>query len=124
MIAYQAVIAPTDPNGNTWDSFNGLPDPYAVMSVPGQSGETAVIDDELFPEWNEVVLTNVTTTQLQAGLELGVRDSDFGFDTTLGGSTAVLEITDADFNEVLLITGTLDDVDVYTIFIGIEPAAG
>lgn len=124
VIAHQAVIAPTDPDGDTWDAFNGLPDPYVVMAVPGQSGETSVIDNELFPEWDEVVLAGITTTQLQAGLELGVRDSDFGFDTTLGGSTAVLEITDADYNELLLVTGSVDGVEVYTVFFSIVPAAG
>ncbi len=116
------VIALTDPDGDPWDSFNGLPDPYVILEVVGASGETALEQDTIFPAWNAVVLEAVSTTQLQGGLTIEVWDSDLGLDTLLGscsGDTLPLGGTGT-----VTCTAGADDTEVWSVTLSIEPSVG
>jgi hypothetical protein len=49
-----AVISELKPDGNTWDGFGGLPDPYALFRVDGETEfQTSFLQDTRRPEWNE-----------------------------------------------------------------------
>lgn len=117
----EGTIALTDANGDAWDSFNGLPDPYVTMEVVGADGETEVIDDDIFPVWNETILVGVNSVQLEGGLEISVFDSDTAFDDTI--ATCV-------FNEIIYNTelvgscSTKDDFQLWSITFSIFPSAG
>ncbi|MBV1858252.1 MAG: hypothetical protein KUG77_07560, partial [Nannocystaceae bacterium] len=115
------TVALTDSDGDAWDSFNGLPDPYVSMEVVGDTGETAVIQDELFPEWDETILVGVSSTQLEGGLELSVMDDDFGFDTTMG-TCLLYEVL---YNvEGVATCSTEDGFELWSIAFIITPSAG
>lgn len=115
------TVALTDPDGDAWDSFNGLPDPYVTMEVVGTSGETTVFDNSIFPVWNELVLVGVNSTQLEGGLEISVVDSDLGFDTTI----ATCVTNDIAYNsEVVGTCSTKDDFELWSITFIIAPSAG
>ena len=115
------TISLTDPDGDAWDSFNGLPDPYVTMEVVGANGETEVIDGDIFPVWNEVVLMGVNSTQLEGGLEISVVDSDIGFDTTIGTCVA----SEINYNAQVVGTCTTeDDFELWSVTFTILPSAG
>lgn len=119
----EGVVPLTDADGDAWDSFGGLPDPYVTMSVIGQSGETAAIDNELFPEWNELVLTAVNTVQIEGGLEISVVDSDSIFDETIG--TCLLNTADPVFDASSVIScETEEGFELWELTITIAPSAG
>ena len=71
------VVALADEDGDAWDSFNGRPDPYVTVEVVGLSGETEVADDTVFPAWDEIVLEEVNTVQLQGEVEFAVRSAAY-----------------------------------------------
>jgi len=96
LIIHEGTVALTDEDGDAWDAFNGLPDPYVRVEVVGMSGETSVVQDNTFPEWNEAVLEGITTVQLQGEVEFSVRDSDIALDGTIG--TCVVTVEDEMFN--------------------------
>lgn len=85
------VVALTNEDGDSWDAFNGLPDPYVSVEVVGLSGETEVVDGELFPVWDEIVLEEVNTVQLQGEVEFTVWDSDALFDENMATCTLSIE---------------------------------
>ncbi len=121
VIAVDGMVAVVDENGDAWDSFNGLPDPYVTLEVVGMSGESAFDSDTEFPVWNETVLTAVTSTQLEAGLEASVVDSDLGFDTTM----ATCDIpADMLYNATTSWSCTIDDFEFWTITLTVQPTAG
>ena len=117
------IVPLTDADGDAWDSFNGLPEPYVVLTVVGASGETAYIDDELFPEWNEVVLSGVNSVQLEGGLEVAVMDSDLGFDTTIG---ECLLLPNADFynGETVWTCEDAEGYQLWQLTLSVAPSAG
>ncbi|MGH1344230.1 MAG: C2 domain-containing protein [Nannocystales bacterium] len=118
---FNGTVALTDADGDAWDSFNGLPDPYVSMEVVGNSGETAVIMDELFPEWDEVVLVGVNSVQLEGGLTVSVVDSDIGFDTTI--ATCVDD--QVDYNVVMYWScSDAEGYELFTLSAIITPSAG
>jgi hypothetical protein len=116
------TVALADEDGDAWDSFNNLPDPYVVVEVVGMSGETAVQMDTVFPVWDEVVLEGVNTVQLQGDVEFAVRDSDIGFDTTI--ATCTITIEDDMFGGAFDLTcsNAETDFEFWTITFAIESA--
>ncbi len=114
------VIALTDPEGTPWDSFNGLPDPYAVVEVVGATGETEVQDDTIFPVWDAVVLEAVSTTQLQGGLTIEVSDSDIGLDTSLGECSG--ETVPLGGSGTVTCTVGDEDYETWSVTLSIEPS--
>ena len=121
VIAVDGTVAITDENGDAWDSFNGLPDPYVRLEVVGMSGETDDDDGTSFPVWNQTVLTGVTSVQLEAGLEASVVDADPGFDTTM----ATCNIPAGPlYNDTTSWTCSIDDFEFWTITLTVAPTAG
>ncbi len=119
--ALDGTVALTDPDGDAWDSFNGLPEPYVAMEVVGSSGETEAIDDTVFPVWNEVVLVGVNSVQLEGGLEVSVYDSDLALDDLIG--TCVVD--EISYNaEVTWTCSTEEDYELWTVTATITPSAG
>ena len=115
---HQGVIAPTD-DGEAWDPFNGLPDPYVVVSVGGMTGQSSVFEDELFPSWDELLLSNVTTLQLQDNLEIEVFDSDFGFDQLICGGV----VESPNFGETTIVGCSNNGEQAWSLAFSITPAA-
>lgn len=115
------TIALTDANGDAWDSFNGLPDPYVTMEVVGDDGETEVIDNSIFPVWNETILVGVNSTQLEGGLEISVLDSDAAFDDTIATCVA----SNIFYNATVEATcSNEDDFELWSISFSVLPSAG
>jgi len=115
------IVALTDADGDAWDSFNGLPDPYVTMEVVGSYGETLVSHDTVFPVWDETVLVGVNSTQLEGGLDVSVVDSDLVFDTTI--ATCVPD--DIPYNSVVTWScSTEDDYELWSVTASVMPSEG
>ncbi len=120
VVVVDGEVAIADMDGDAWDSFNGLPDPYVTIEVVGASGETEVIDDSLFPSWDETVLSGVTSTQLQQGGEIAVVDSDIGFDSTMASCN--FAISDQEFGTTFDAECSTEDYVAWTLTLSILPA--
>ena len=77
-----ATIPPSKPNGSSWDSFGGDPDPYLYAYTEDTDfywEETSqIFFDEYNPVWNELILIAVSDEALMMGIELEFID-DEGF---------------------------------------------
>ncbi len=74
----------TTVGGAYWDAFKGLPDPYVEVQYPDVTGETSVIDGALLLDWNETVLTGLTTDQVLQMASIEIWDDDFTPDESMG----------------------------------------
>jgi len=71
-----AQLPATLPDGSFWDSLAGAPDPFVQFDLGDASGETSVADDTYIPEWDEVVVSGLTTEQLLEEATYTIRDAD------------------------------------------------
>lgn len=115
------ILPVSDEDGDAWDPFNELPDPYVEVEVVGMSGSTEVQDNTVFPAWDEIVLEGVSTVQLQDDVEFTVWDSDFDFDDNL--ATCTLSIEDDMFGGTFDLTcsNVKTGFEFWTITFSIEP---
>lgn len=81
-----ADLPSTKRSGFGWDTFGGLPDVFAYVYAddPGTSDSwfdrSSVKVDTLTPDWNEVVLTDVSLAALADGIWFELWDEDDTFD--------------------------------------------
>ena len=81
LVVLSGEVGATDGNGESWDGFNGLPDPYVTVVIPNQTdASTDVVDDTLTPQWDIVLVTPVPAADLSSGLQFRYLDSDAAFD--------------------------------------------
>jgi hypothetical protein len=97
--------------GATWDliadgaEVNGTydpvgpPDPYLCVTVKGKTECSTSKSDTSSPRWSEAILHSVPTTDLTAGLEVGLWDQDTGgLDTNDFICSTQVGVTDADLD--------------------------
>jgi len=120
IVVYDGQVAVVDLDGDPWDAFGGVPDPYVTIEAAGASGESEVQSDTFFPEWNEVVVEGVSTAQLMGPVEIAVVDSDIGFDTTM--ATCETSFADEDFGATFTAECSLDDYVAWTLLLSIQPS--
>jgi hypothetical protein len=53
----RGTVKDKNPDGDAWDPFSGLPDPFACMTINGQRLCTMSADNTLSPMWNETLHT-------------------------------------------------------------------
>lgn len=82
-------VAALSPTGESWDGFNGLPDPVVEFVVGGSSTSSSVIEDTLTPVWNEDVAT-ARGSDLFDGLVIRYKDSDVALDDEICEITVTL----------------------------------
>ena len=68
-----ATIEEIGPDGKTWDSIGGAPDPYISYKFDNTTGVTATKQDTLVPAWNESVDTTLFQSQ---DITITVKDED------------------------------------------------
>jgi hypothetical protein len=87
--AASAVVPLTRQNGDYWDPFYGLPDPYvkaySSLGTASHTGQTAVQQDTLTPTWNESPLKGISAKELLSNLSVEFWDSDYDADDLMGG---------------------------------------
>ena len=90
-----AVIPSLNKAGGAWDTFGGLPDPYAraysAFSGVSHSGATTFVADTLTPQWGTVVLAQVPARELLNSFSVELMDDDYDFDDTIGGCAIKLD---------------------------------
>ncbi len=95
VVMVSAVIPPLNKAGGAWDTFGGLPDPYAraysALSGVSHSGATAYVADTLTPQWGTVVLAQVPARELLNSFSVELMDDDYDFDDTIGGCAIKLD---------------------------------
>ncbi|MEM6292315.1 MAG: hypothetical protein AAGA54_13660 [Myxococcota bacterium] len=82
-VVLSAEVPSFNANGAPWD-LSSLPDPYVEVSYPGVSGETSAVDNAVLVEWDEAVLTGLTTQEILEMASIEFWDSDIGFDESMG----------------------------------------
>jgi hypothetical protein len=73
-------------DGSAWD-LGGNPDGYVKFTTTGGDyrGESAVVEDTLTPQWDAVLIENISGTDLVfRGLEVEVLDEDLTSDQSFG----------------------------------------
>jgi len=80
IIAVSGLVPVRDPDGDTWDSFGGLPDPLVEITIGAtgaeQTGSTTDQPNTTEPAWNEQILSGVTSQDIIDGTTLTVFDVD------------------------------------------------
>lgn len=101
--AYSVQIPDKNGNGEAWDPFGGLPDPYVqIKAFEGNetfTGESESRQDVFFPIWKEVVLSDMKGSNLvaPAPIELYLYDYD-RLDPDDHISECIVHFEDAVFN--------------------------
>lgn len=115
-----AVVPDKNKAGQSWDPFNGPPDPYLkVFTSEGtsiHSGQTSVAMNTTFPFWAETPVKGVKASELLANTSIEIWDSDIDFDDYIGGCKLALKpaIFDGSLqNQVCPATTTGVSVKVY-----------
>jgi len=107
VILVSAEVPLYDENGDPWDSFGGLPDPYVVfeaggMDEPEVQGESSVKTDTVSATWNEAVLENIPARTLFDWLWFKVLDTDsLNADDEMSMWISVIP-SDSDFSDTLI----------------------
>ena len=83
------VVVNTDVDGDSWDGFNGLPDPFVEATVGATTASSAPATDALAPAWNEPLLTT-TASEFLGGISFRYMDSDVALDDTICEVTVTL----------------------------------
>lgn len=100
VIVISATVPDRNSNGDTWDSFGGLPDPYVRLKTEDAGTtwdeDTLVKSDQTDPFWFENLLQDVPARALMDRIDVWVRDSDTFGDTTMGSCYA--DLVQADFD--------------------------
>ena len=95
-----ATVPDRDANGDTWDSFGGLPDPFVRLEtedgVNTFSAETDDVPNTTTPFYFDTILTGVPARALQDRLTVWVRDADTFGSTTMGSCYS--EFVQSDFS--------------------------
>jgi hypothetical protein len=102
VVLIDASLPSTDPDGDAWDAFGGLPDPfvhlYAFAYPSGGVIRTAhadseVIDDTLVPDWGDAVLASEIDRRVFYHLRLTVNDADLAYNDPIGDCIYSLDET-------------------------------
>ncbi|MEM6992802.1 MAG: C2 domain-containing protein [Myxococcota bacterium] len=113
-------VSLTDPNGEPWDAFNGLPDPFVTIDLIGAPVSSSVADDTVFPVWDELVAEGVTTVQLMDELTFTVVDDDVAFDNTIGACAATIPVEQ--FGSFYDLDCVVDDFEAWSLSFEITPS--
>jgi Ca2+-dependent lipid-binding protein len=85
------VIRAQISTAKTWDwPFYTAPDPYVVVEVGGQKGNTSAKNDTYDPEWNELLFSATAGTLVSNQLKISVYDDDLANDQLMGQCEVVV----------------------------------
>ena len=87
LVIESASTTINDPDGNTWDSSGGLPDPYFDVTRDGTTESTPVQNNTITPLWGTVLFQGSTTDEMLLPIEYALFDSDITFDESMGACT-------------------------------------
>lgn len=95
-VAVGARVPVANKSGGSWDSFNGLPDPFVKATSGAASGTSPPRPDTLKPLWNATLLSGLSAAALKASLRVDVSDNDVAFDDVMGGCAVPLNGSEFD----------------------------
>lgn len=81
-------VAERTPNGSTWDTLGGAPDPFVCLTINGSRRCTSVQKDTLTPVWSES-FPAATATALQSGVLVEMLDEDVAANDSICGAGTV-----------------------------------
>ena len=116
VVLISANIPPSKLSGAGWDTFGGLSDVfayvYALDPVTDESWfeSSSIRDETLTPEWNETILTDVTSAALADGLGFEFWDFDAAFDDEI--CVMIIEVEPAMMNGQVIETTCEDDPEM------------
>lgn len=84
------TVTEKHPDGDSWDTFGGLPDPQVCLTINGDRRCSSVKQDTLMPSWYETFPAQ-TATGLLGGIKVEYVDSDVSANDPICG-TAVVEV--------------------------------
>lgn len=115
-------VGATTATGESWDGFNGLPDPYVTAVVPNQAEvSTDIVDDSLTPRWDVILVSSATAADLTSGFQLLYRDDDAAFDDEICTIDVALAANDMAFGGGL-VESSCADPDLGKIIWRLQPA--
>lgn len=120
----RAIVDATDSSGGAWDtlvpSAYAYPDPFVGAILLGDyivDGYTSVIDDTVFPSWNED-LVRYTASELINGTTLRVFDSDSGIQLGERMGDCIFQLTP--FSGVYALTRGAGNCDGSVVLLEVE----
>lgn len=122
VVLLNGEISITDPDGDSWDIFGGLPDPFVTFVVGGVMEPTSqamseAVDDTITPSWNVVILTDVSARAIFEHFCYQVFDSDIDYPEEISDEIC-LGLGDYDFGEGTFVE---DSGSYHTIRFRIRP---
>jgi hypothetical protein len=89
VVVLSGTVPQFNDDGDPWDPFGGLPDPYVRVTAggilePEISGDTDSVSNTLTPYWNDIAVEDVPARSLFDYFNLAVFDADVGFDDLIG----------------------------------------
>lgn len=100
IVVVQGTMPLTKSTGAPWDegAFIGfdLPDPYVMVSLDGVglAGETSAAEDDVYPTWNEEVVSQIASTEFTSELSFEAWDEDLVEDDLIGACVAAPAMED------------------------------
>ena len=86
--SFQASIAPTKANGDSWDGLGGKPDPFIQLYVDGQLVATCKEEDRLQVNCDGAFSGKVLNLKISGKVEVRVYDADTMEHDSVGGGVA------------------------------------
>lgn len=87
------TVAQRGPDGSTWDSLGGAPDPFVCVTIQGARTCSRAVADSFTPTWNHAFPV-IQASVLQSGVEIAMYDEDVAAnDTICGGGTIAFPVS-------------------------------